>query len=295
MTKSLRIPVVRVAIPKENKTNISNTAIMAANSDQIEPMYMETARDLEDSFRDMQPCFEGKEVEGNWSARERNILKLRRITKGNSPVDFTVAYLVGIKTLLDGILKAVNSLRTTVSSNGCLLVQDIANAAGSGLDSMVDIILQSLIKLCANTKKITASNADVTVNAIVTNVTYSVRLAHHIWLACQDKNVQPRSFATGWIKTILHRHRHHKNILEHVGSLELIEKCLKAGLADRDLKVRESMRVTLWAFARLWPDRSEVYDMSSFYSQNLLTMPQSHLSAGRQVSKIHFERSGQPD
>lgn len=292
MTTSL---VVRVSIPKQNKINIAKTAIMAANSDQIEPMYMETARDLEDSFRDMQPCFEGKEVEGNWSAREKNILKLRRITKGNSPVDFTVSYLVGIKTLLDGILKAVNSLRTTVSSNGCLLVQDIANAAGSGLDSMVDIILQSLIKLCANTKKITASNADVTVNAIVTNVTYSVRLAHHIWLACQDKNVQPRSFATGWIKTILHRHRHHKNILEHVGSLELIEKCLKAGLADRDLKVRESMRVTLWAFARLWPDRSELYDMSSFYSQNLLTMPQSHFSAGRQVSKIHFERSGQPD
>lgn len=249
---------IRVAIPKHNKDNIPRIAIMAANSDQIEPMYLETARDLEDSFRDMQPCFEGKEVEGNWSAREKNILKLRRITKGNSPLDFTVAYLVGIKTLLDGILKGVNSLRTTVSSNGCLLVQDIANAVGSGLDSMVDIILQSLVKLCANTKKITASNADVTVNAIVTNVTYSARLAHHIWLACQDKNVQPRSFATGWIKTILHRHRHHKNILEHAGSLELIEKCLKAGLADRDLKVRESMRVTLWAFARLWPDRSEM-------------------------------------
>ncbi|MCJ1346570.1 suppressor of tub2 mutation [Peltigera leucophlebia] len=269
---------------------------MAANSDQIEPLYTETARDLEDSFRDMQPCFEGKEVEGNWSAREKNILKLRRITKGNSPMDFTVAYLVGIKTLLDGILKAVNSLRTTVSSNGCLLVQDIANAAGSGLDSMVDIILQSLIKLCANTKKITASNADVTVNAIVTNVTYSARLAHHIWLACQDKNVQPRSFATGWIKTILHRHRHHKNILEHAGSLELIEKCLKAGLADRDIKVRESMRVTLWSFARLWPDRSEVVisALDDKYQKSILNDPANPIkskaleaSAASTDSKVH--------
>lgn len=237
--------------------DVNPSSTMSTTSDEVEPLYMETSRDLEDTFRDMQPCFEGKESEQNWSQREKSTSKLRRITKGNSPHELTTTFLAGTKGLLDGILKTVNSLRTTVSTNGCHLVQDIAKAVGPGLDSMVEILLQSLVKLCANTKKITASNGDATVSAVVANVTFNPRIAQHIWGACQDKNVQPRSYAAGWLKTIITKHRHHKHALEHGGSLDLIEKCIKTGLADRDPKVRESMRPTYWAFARLWSERSE--------------------------------------
>ena len=254
--KKVRTKTRRPREATESNPNPAPSA-MSSPSEVIDPLYMETSRDLEEMFRDMQQCFEGKESEQNWSRREKSILKLRRITNGNSPQEFTVAFLAGIKSLLDGILKTVNSLRTTVSSNGCHLVQEIAKASGSGLDGMVEILLQSLVKLCANTKKITAANGDATVSAVLANVTYNVRLAQHIWGACQDKNVQPRSYATGWLKTIITKHRHHKSILEHAGSLDLLEKCIKAGLADRDPKVRESMRPTYWAFARLWPEKSE--------------------------------------
>ena len=235
----------------------SSQSTMATAAEEVEPMYIDSARDLDDIFRDVHPHFEGKESEQNWSWREKSVQKLRRITKGNSPQDFTNAYLAGIKGLLDGILKTVNSLRTTVSANGCQLIQDIAKTVGSGLDSMVEILLQNLIKLCANTKKIAAANGDATVNAIVANVTYNVRITQHIWAACQDKNVQPRIYVTGWLKSIIAKYRHHKHSLEHGGSLDLIEKCIKAGLSDRDPKVRESMRPTYWAFARLWSERSE--------------------------------------
>jgi CLIP-associating protein 1/2 len=253
-TKSRRI---REPPKVADSTSLSQPAMSSQSIDEIEPLYIGSTRDLEEVFRDMSPHFEGKESEQNWSRREKSVLKLRRITKGNSPRDFVVAYLAGIRSLLDGILKTVNSLRTTVSTNGCHLVQEMAKASGTGLDSMVEILLQSLIKLCANTKKITAANGDVTVNAVVAHVTYNVRLAQHIWYACQDKNVQPRTYATGWLKTIIMKHRHHKHALEHAGSLDLIEKCIKLGLADRDPKVRESMRPTFWAFARLWSERSE--------------------------------------
>ncbi|KAF6220600.1 hypothetical protein HO133_003033 [Letharia lupina] len=224
----------------------------------LDPLYIESHRDLEETFREMHPYFEGKESEQNWLKREKSILKLRKITKGNALQDFTTVYLAGIKGLLDGILKTVNSLRTTVSAIGCHLVQDLARVAGPGLDSMVEILLQNLIKLCANTKKITAAKGNDTVSAIMANVTFNSRLTQHIYSACQDKNVQPRSYACGWLKIIINKHGHHKHVIEHAGGLEWIEKCLRAGLGDRDLKVRESMRSTYWAFARLWPERSEV-------------------------------------
>lgn len=212
---------------------------------------------MEELAREMLPHFEGKESEHNWVQREKNILALRKITKGNAPTELTTTYLATIKTLLDGILKMVNSLRTTVSTNGCLLVQEIAQAVGTGMDPMVEILLQSLVKLCGHTKTISAENGDATISMILKNTTYHVRLLQHIWGACQDKNVRPRTYASGWLKILLNRHSHHKNTLEHGNGLDIIEKCLQKGLTDAQADVRQNMRAAYWSFQPLWPTRAE--------------------------------------
>jgi CLIP-associating protein 1/2 len=212
---------------------------------------------LEDIARDFLPNFEGKETEHNWTAREKNILALRRITKGNAPTQFTSAYLGMIKALLDGILKNVNSLRTTVSANGCLLVQEIAQAVGPGMDAMVEILLQNLVRLCGHTKKINAANGNTTISIIISHTTFHVRLLQHIWGACQDKNVQPRCFAALWLKIIISKYRHHKSTLEHGNGVEIMEKCLLKGLTDAQADVRQNMRDAYWSFQPLWPTRAE--------------------------------------
>jgi CLIP-associating protein 1/2 len=236
----------------------SHTPQFEDNGEKIDPLYVNTAKEIDEMIRDMQPHFEGKETEQNWIAREKSVVKLRKLTRGNAPQDFTNNYIAGIKTMLDGILKVANSLRTTMCSNGCRLIDDVARTAGPGLDSMVEILLQSLIKLCGGTKKIAAGNGNVTVDAIVGNVSYNIRLLHHLWGACQDKNVQPRLFVTGWLKTMIMKHgRQHKSSIEHSGGLELIEKCIKKGLADANPGVREGMRGTYWTFSKVWPDKAE--------------------------------------
>ena len=74
------------------------------------PMYMASRHDLEDAFIAMQPCFKDKESEDNFKLREQSILKLRRITAGNAPNEFSDAFATGIKALLEGIIKTVVSL-----------------------------------------------------------------------------------------------------------------------------------------------------------------------------------------
>ncbi|KAL9613448.1 MAG: hypothetical protein Q9167_001993 [Letrouitia subvulpina] len=228
-----------------------------SGANPAEPTYVGSARELEDVFNEMRPMFEGKESEQNWGPRDKSILKLRKITKGNAPEELTSTYLSGIKSLLDGILKVANSLRTTPSTNACNLIQEIAQTAGSGIDNMVEILLQSLIKLCASTKTINTVNGNATVTAVFANVSYTPRLMQHIWAACQEKNVQPRKFAAGWLMTLISKHRRTRHVLEHGSGLELVEKCLKHGLTDANPGVRESMRPTYWAFARVWPEKSE--------------------------------------
>jgi CLIP-associating protein 1/2 len=220
----------------------------------MDPIHIYTQRELEDVFRDMAPHFEGKETEHNWLARDKNTMKLRRITKGNAPSEFHAAFVVGIKSLLDGILKVANTLRTTMSTNGCQLVQELAKTLGPAIDPWSEILLQNFVKMCAATKNIAAQNGNVTVDTIFSNVTYSSRIMNHLTFASQDKNVQPRIFSAGWAKTLI---RKHKSPIEHHGGMDTLEKTLKRGLTDANPKVREAYRSTYWTFALVWPQKAQ--------------------------------------
>ncbi|RCI10598.1 hypothetical protein L249_4409 [Ophiocordyceps polyrhachis-furcata BCC 54312] len=235
----------------------ATTPMAEAQTEAIEPMYVNTHRELDDLFRGMASHFEGKETEQNWMKREQAMSTLRKLNTGNAPADFSDSFLAGLRGMLDGIIKAVNSLRTSLSKEGCSLVQDIANTLGSAIDPMVELLMQTLVKLSAGTKKISSQLANVTVDTIIARVSYSGRLMQHVWGACQDKNVQPRLYATGWLKTLLKKEAHHKSHVEHTGGVELMEKCIKKGLGDANPGVREKMRSTYWAFWAFWPARAD--------------------------------------
>ncbi|KAL8859281.1 MAG: hypothetical protein Q9178_004219 [Gyalolechia marmorata] len=220
------------------------------------PLFLASRHDLEDIFTAMRPCFEDKESEDNFKLRDQAITKLRRLTVGNAPNELSDTYAIGIKTLIDGIIKVVNSLRTTVSKNGCDLIQEMAKAQISNMDHIAEIVLPHLVKLCASTKKIAAEKANETTTIVISNVSYNIYLMKLIWSACDDKNVQPRKYATGWLKTLVGKHRDNKHVFEKGDGLPLFEKCLKKGLADTNPDVRQAMRPTYWAFIRLWPERS---------------------------------------
>lgn len=225
--------------------------------DPVEPSYVNTSRELDEILREMHFHFEGKETEQNWMKREESMTKLRRLMAGNAATDFSEQFLTGLRALLDGIIKAIVSLRTSLSKEGCSLVQDIARVYGPAMDPMVELLMQTFIKLTAATKKISSSLANTTVDTIIARASYNARIMQHIWGACQDKNVQPRLYASGWLKTLLNKEAHHKNHVEHTGGLDLIEKCIKKGLADANPGVREKMRATYWTFAGIWPARAE--------------------------------------
>ncbi|RKU45793.1 suppressor of tub2 mutation [Coniochaeta pulveracea] len=239
--------------------------------EQVDPMYVNTQRELDDIFREMHTYFEGRETEQNWLKREESVTKLRKLLAGNAVSDFHDHFLSGLRGLLDGILKAVNSLRTSLSKEGCSLLQEIAYTYGPGMDPMVEILMQNLIKLSAATKKIASQQANATIDAIVSKVTFNARILQHIWGACQDKNIQPRTYASGWLKTLLNKEAHHKSHIEHAGGLDVVEKCIKKGLADANPGVREKMRATYWTFARIWPARAEaIMDALDATAQKLL-------------------------
>jgi CLIP-associating protein 1/2 len=212
---------------------------------------------LEDLHRDFQPHFEGKESEQNWGARDKHITALRKLNKGNAPSDHHTAFLAQVKLFRDGILKVVNSLRTTPSTNACCLIQELARTFGSDIDPLVEWFMDNLIKLSGHTKAISAQNANQTISTLFNNVSYTKNLLLHISNASSDKNARPRNYAQGWLKAVIGRHINHKHILEHGNGVETLEKILRKGLTDPDPGVRDSARDAYWSFNPLWPNRGE--------------------------------------
>ncbi|KAF4551929.1 STU1-like protein [Elsinoe fawcettii] len=223
----------------------------------MDPIFVHSKQELEDMFRDMMPHFEGRESEENWSLRDKDVTKLRKLARGNAPSEYHAVYMVGMKQLQEGTLKAANSLRTTMMTNACQLVQELARTLGPAMDSMVENYLQSFVKMCAATKAISQQSGNQTVDTIFQYVSYNIRLSQHIWFAAQDKNKQPRVCAAGWLRTLLSRQAGSRTHFEHVGGLDLAEKTIQKCLTDADPKVKESMRATYWTYAKLWPEKAE--------------------------------------
>ncbi|KAL9081324.1 MAG: hypothetical protein Q9157_000179 [Trypethelium eluteriae] len=262
----------------------------------LEPLHVHSSRELDDHFRDMAPHFEGKETEHNWMQRDRGVLKIRRLTQGNAPVEYHVPFMTNIKSLSEGILKVANSLRTTMSTNGCQLVQELSRTLRSSLDPMVEVLLQNFVKMTANTKHIAADNGNTTADAIFSHATYSKRLMEHVWFACQDKNANTRTYAPGWLKTLLKRQQNNKGYFESSGSLDLAEKCIKKGLADANPRVREGMRATYWIFAKVWPDKAEsIMSTLDPKSQQLLEKDSNNPNAPSLSSSVLSSRGPRPD
>lgn len=226
-------------------------------SEAVEPQYVNTHRELDDIIKEMAPHFEGKESEQNWLKREQGVVTLRRLVAGNAPAEFLDTFVAGLKALLDGIIKAVNSLRTSLSKEGCSLVQEVATTIGPAMDPLVELLMQTFMKLSANTKKISSQMANVCIDVMLSRITYTPRIMQHVWGACQDKNVQPRLYTAGWIMTILKKEAHHKGHIEHTGGVDLMEKCIKKALGDANPGVREKMRTTYWTFWSIWPARAD--------------------------------------
>jgi CLIP-associating protein 1/2 len=216
---------------------------------------MRTAKNLEKAFQAMLSCFEGNETDQNWTQRQQSIDELRKLTKENTHREFPTVYLAGIKLLLDGIIKAAESLRTTLSANGCKLIKEIAVAIGPSLDPpMLEKLLPPMISLCGHTKTLNRKSGDEAVSAIVGNIPLTHRILQHISASANDKNFSTRMCTAGWLKIVIEKNGRH---CEQHGCLDLIDQCIRTGLQDAKLDVREPMRDTYWTFAQIWPDRAE--------------------------------------
>jgi hypothetical protein len=214
--------------------------------------------DLNQIVQSMLTAFDGKETEFNWAQREKHVIRLRSIVRGNASQQYPDTLLWTFKQLSDGISKSISSLRTSLATNGCQLIKDAAISMGNYFDSTIEPYLSHLVRITSGAKKITGQLAAMTINAMIINTSYSHRYVNHIQLIMNDKVAQAKVYAATWIRLIMSCHAKHKSHIENSGGEGIIDRCISKALNDANPAVRESIRLAFWDFHEVWPRQAEV-------------------------------------
>ncbi|KAJ1580284.1 hypothetical protein NDA11_003022 [Ustilago hordei] len=236
----------------------SASAAATAAADNIRPVYIAARSDLERTFATMMPFFENRESEHNWLNREQSMIRIRGLIVSGAHRQFGEPFFVGqLKTVQEGILKCVASLRTTLSMHAVHLAQELAIELGDDLGPCVEGFLINLTAMAGFTKKLIANATQQAAAAIMVNVSFRPLFLQLIWQGTQDKNVATRTAAAEHLCTLLTHHApHRKHAVESHSGLDLLDKCLRKGVGDSNPGARTKSREAFWIFHRYWPDQA---------------------------------------
>jgi hypothetical protein len=81
--------------------------IPASANDDLKPTFVASSSDLEILMEGLVLAFDGKETEANWAQRQKNIVILREIIRGNAYADHAITFITCLRGLSGGISKAV--------------------------------------------------------------------------------------------------------------------------------------------------------------------------------------------
>ena len=251
-----------VAVPQHthpDQVPIACRGAVVGNQD-IAPAYCASRGDLERTVTGFLPFFEGKETEHNWLNREKSVIKIRGMLKAGVHTHLgEPSFVASVRMVQEGILKALASLRTTVSMHAISLIAELASELGDHLAPCVEGLLSALMRMAGFTKKIVANATQEASGIIMVNVSFRHLYLQLIWQGIQEKNVAARTFAAEHLVTVLAAHAaNRKHSIEGHGGLDMLQNCLKKGLADQNKDVRAHSRDAFWRFYRIWTSEGKV-------------------------------------
>ncbi|KAI8996900.1 clasp N terminal-domain-containing protein [Pilobolus umbonatus] len=227
----------------------------------VEPIQIWNGKDLENEFTQMLSAFKDKESEFNWEAREKYILRLKGILRGNATEKYLDVLMSGMRLLIDGIVKSVESLRTQLAVKTLSLVSDIGVYIGKHLDTYIfEQLLMCMFRCSSLTKKLVASASLQTTITFISHASFYPRVFSMLASSIGEKNSQIRLYAVIYAKTVLQVHAGRENnrtLMDRMNATDHCELIITKGLHDPTPAVKEASREAFWLFWEYWRERGD--------------------------------------
>ncbi|KAL6942154.1 hypothetical protein ACO0QE_003320 [Hanseniaspora vineae] len=230
-----------------------------------------TYTSLEYFFKELHPllsAFQLKENESNWKKRQSFILKLRSFLSSSSTTflsENSHTFIKHFKEMkyIDCIHKAVHSLRTTLSSNACMLIKELCSTFKKNLDAFQEQFFEILKPLLSSTKKLSVNNAHMAILSMLTHCSFSRRVFSGCANLSRDKNVQPKICSGDYLRffiiksAALHTQSafHNYDEVKETSAefAQQLKNWVKNLITNPQSLVRSHCKVAFWYFYKLHP------------------------------------------
>ncbi|KAG8939051.1 suppressor of tub2 mutation [Tulasnella sp. 419] len=121
----------------------------ATSDDDVNPIFIRSAKELAERFESMKVFFKGKETEDTWNRRQQSVDIIRGMILTNVHVFYKKEFYGELKGgMLELTLWALSSLRTTLSSKASALYSELALVMAVSFDqALVGIVLPPLLNM----------------------------------------------------------------------------------------------------------------------------------------------------
>lgn len=238
-----------------NNTRLSNNSTRIKPIDHLSIVYLEN-----DITTLLTPFQQPKETEQNWKLRNSNINKFRGIFRGLIPKNKPEEFLAVCKKLnfLEYIKRGALSLRTTLTMNTLLLIQDFITFFYDKLEtSSIDSIFNIYKTLLSSTKKISSQNACDGLIQLYSKIKISNKFFLTAYELINEKTILPRTCSSLLLRIIIIRYYDDDEQRFFFENKKIVEDWLIKGLTDAQSSVREISRITFWFHYKCFPDTSK--------------------------------------
>ncbi|KAI9477955.1 MAG: clasp N terminal-domain-containing protein [Benjaminiella poitrasii] len=252
----------------------------------VDAIQIWNAKELENEFTIFLKAYADKETEFNWEARDKAITRMRGMLRGNATKSpYIEVFIPCMKQMIDGIIKAVESLRTQLAVKALSLIGDMGVFIGKHLDAyMTDQLLLCLFRCASLTKKLVANASLETTKLFLKHTPFYPKIMNMLLLAMNEKNSQVRLYTMTYTKALLqtHAHRDHtRSVMDRTNATDHFESLLAKGLNDPTPAVKEICREAFWIFYEQWKTRGDhILKQLPAIAQKQLEKSKSKPSAG---------------
>ncbi|KAG9300244.1 hypothetical protein G9A89_011317 [Geosiphon pyriformis] len=218
---------------------------------EFESLKLENVRQLEEEIKQFQELFEQKETEHTWQQFDVAIKRFGALTRGGAS-KFEQAFITGIKCLKHPLLNSLLTDRTRLSGSTLELIQEFSIALGRKFESLADIFIPGILKLCSRSNKVFVNRARGCMGTILRE-SRVLNLIPKLKDALQNQSKPLRSSAAEFM--LICMELNDKSAL--FTQIEELEVAIRVGSVDSLQEVRETLRKVFLIYKEKFPDRVE--------------------------------------
>ncbi|KAJ1664275.1 suppressor of tub2 mutation [Coemansia sp. RSA 1646] len=207
------------------------------------------------------------------------------IVWGNAGTEFYDELASLLKEYIHDLFKGVESLRTSLSSQAMGLCEDIAIRLGPYASTIFDVIVDALLRQCAQTKKIGAQRASKSLEVVFQHFPLRLKGIDTLKQRMSDKSATLRQAIVSTCCAVLcsqrtllgSSDRRSADILTAIGVI------VKGGVSDSQPSVREASRELFW----------ELHMTSALHAKKVLAGFPDSVHAALDRDKARYVRNDQ--